>query len=364
LEFRHKIWRIVAGVVSEHYERIREMSMRDVFYYVREILVQEYLSKGRITQGDLDYFDKKYEYLRDDFFTKLERDGVIPERPEVKEFARYIDRFGDEHPITRLPREDLSRYNGILFVEKEGAGRSLREVAQLGFIVVPSGGQGGFPQRVVRWVFKQVELPVLVLHDHDTAGDWIARTFYLGSKRTNHLDLKVDKERVVDLGLTEEDVRRLDLPPIPEAPKFRGKRPQRWELSSLEVLGVRYNIRNPLLSFVIAKLVKLGFRLSPTERSRRELATSAIATHIIYSILYPRVRDIVGRALEEVGLDGTAVDLRLESGETPELPREIEEYVRTLSSSLVARVKWISGEDVATQYRSRDDVQLILKLLG
>jgi len=364
-KFKHRVWRVVAEIVVKYRDRIENMMMRDAFYFIREILVQEYLNKGLITEDDLNYYNNSYEYFRDDFFVKLERDGIIDRRPEVKEYAVYINRYGEIKPISQLPREDLSNYRGILFVEKVGVSQELRELARLGFILVPSGGQGGFPQRVVRWAFKQVQLPILVLHDHDFSGDWIYRTFFAGSKRTNHLDLKIPRERVIDLGLTEEDVKRLELPPIPEAPKYQDKRKWRWELSSLTVLAARYGIERPLYAFVVAKLVRLGFKLYPQTRKMFDLAVEVLTDAVMWG-LRKHIRAIVEEKLREFAekLAGEAVDGHLV--EEVDVPSNAlsSELVGELVRSLVDRIMWTMPEDVEKRVVSEPEVQIVLKLLG
>ena len=360
---KSSIWKYVEEIILSHWKKLASMSMRDAFYYIREILVQEYLRKGKITIEDLDHYDKNYEYLRDDVFVRIEREYDIP-RPKVKDFAVFIDRFGIQRPIEELLYVNLSKYRGIIFVEKAGAGEQLKPLAKMGYIIVPSGGQGGFPQRVVRKVFKEVDLPILVLHDHDTAGDWIARTFAIGSKRTKHLDLLIPKERVIDLGLTKEDVKKLDLPPIPEAPKYRKKRKERWELSSLEVLSARYGISNPLLSFTIAKMVKLGFRLYPIPKPKIELAKESLYSVIMSTIEY-YIRDIVNEAVEKYGhsLKGEAVE-----GYAPEilLPRieELERVIDDIVYKEIDRIRWVTAEEEERRIANSMDVQTILKLLN
>lgn len=361
------VWRYVEEIILKYRDVLEGMMMRDAFYFIRDILSREYLSKGLISNKDIDHYSDNYDYLRDDLFVRLEREEKV-RRPEVKEYAEFVDGSGEPKPIHKLPAINLEEYMGIIFVEKEGAGRELQDLARLGFIIIPSGGKGGFPQRVVRWAFKQTKLPVLVLHDCDVAGEWIYTTFFLGSRRTMHLDLKIEKERIIDLGLTLEDVKKLDLPPIPEAKKFRRKRSVRWELSSLSVLTARHGIQKPLYAYVIAKLLRLGIKLKPKEKDKITLAIEELAWNIERKICN-RIREYVAKAVQKrrdlfTGKACGAEISYLESEKIimPELP-ELEKLVEALVENLTDKIVWITGETIEKEYMEMPDVRKMGELL-
>lgn len=358
------VWGYVEEIILKYKDVLEGMMMRDAFYFIRDILSREYLSKGLISNKDIDHYNDNYGYLRDDLFVRLEREGKV-KRPEVKEYAEFIDSSGEPKPIHRLPSTILDDYIGIIFVEKEGAGRELQDLARLGFVIIPSGGRGGFPQRVVRWAFKQTSLPILVLHDCDTAGEWIYATFFIGSRRTSHLDLKIEKERIMDLGLTLEDVRKLNLPPIPEAKKFRKKRSERWELSSLSVLTARYGIQKPLYAFVIAKLLKLGLRLKPEEKEKIDLAKSEL-TFMIELIIRDKIREYVERTIngKRNQLHGKAARVKIPyiKVTVPDLP-DLEKLVGAIVDQLIDKIEWVPAEEIEKEYTELLDVKRMSDLL-
>ncbi len=146
------------------------------------------------------------------------------------------------------------------------------------------------------------------------------RIFRFGSRRTRHLSLSL-RDKVIDLGLTKEDVEKLNLPPQPEAPKYRKYRPMRWELSALSVLTIRYGIQNPLLSYTVAKLTNYGIKLSPLPIDKESLLKVELS--LTLSTLLSKIADnVIAEILHQAKIDGKAVDLKIK---IPDIVNGIED---------------------------------------
>ncbi len=262
---RTNLWANVEEIILQHYDSFKStqdpsklVRLRKSYYIVREHL-NERLEEGKITQKEYDYYainPQAYATYRDDLWPSLEQQRGL-ERPEAKEVG-VIYTQEDALPLDKFD-EIYYRVRGFIFVEKADEAEDLKPLSSHGWAII--AGQG-FSTRLIRHLFKEDGRPVLALHDCDKAGEDIYRVFGEGSRRTRHLDLLI--ERVTDLGLKEEDALKLSLQSQPEALKFRKERKERYELSALNVLKVRYGIENPVLAYAVAKMRIEGVRISPT----------------------------------------------------------------------------------------------------
>ncbi|MBO8183130.1 MAG: hypothetical protein H0Z28_10120 [Archaeoglobus sp.] len=270
---RSNLWANVEEIILQHYDELKNRRIRGSYYIVREYLTQR-LKEGRITEQEYNHYlsAQGYATYRDDLWPSIEKQYGL-ERPEAKPIGIIYDR-GDERPISEFERV-YYRARGFIFVEKADEAEDLRELSHHGWAIV--AGQS-FSTRLMRQLFKLDGRPVLALHDCDTAGEWIYRVFDVGSRRTNHLQLWL--EDVIDLGLHEDDASLLALPSQPEAGKFRKSRNERVELSALSVLKVRWGIENPVLAYTIAKMRKLGIRVTPTPEEARNLLKDIVEERI------------------------------------------------------------------------------------
>jgi len=263
----------VEDIILQHYDELKTRRIRGSYYIVREYLTKR-LKEGKITEEEFNHFltAQGYATYRDDLWPSIEKQYGL-ERPEAKPIGVIYDR-GIERPISEFERV-YYRARGFIFVEKADEAEDLKELSHHGWTIV--AGQG-FSTRLMRQLFKEDGRPVLALHDCDTAGEWIYRVFDIGSRRTRHLQLWL--ENVVDLGLHEDDASLLALPSQPEAGKFRKFRTSRIELSALSVLKVRWNVENPVLAYTIAKMKKLGIRITPKPEEAKELLKELVEERI------------------------------------------------------------------------------------
>jgi len=270
---RSNLWANVEDIILQHYDELKTRRIRGSYYIVREYLTKR-LKEGKITEEEFNHFltAQGYATYRDDLWPSIEKQYGL-ERPEAKPIGVIYDR-GIERPISEFERV-YYRARGFIFVEKADEAEDLKELSHHGWAIV--AGQG-FSTRLMRQLFKEDGRPVLALHDCDTAGEWIYRVFDIGSRRTRHLQLWL--ENVVDLGLHEDDASLLALPSQPEAGKFRKFRTSRIELSALSVLKVRWNVENPVLAYTIAKMKKLGIRITPKPEEAKELLKELVEERI------------------------------------------------------------------------------------
>ncbi len=270
---RSNLWANVEQIILQHYDELKNRRIRGSYYIVREYLTQR-LKEGKITEQEFNHFlsAQGYATYRDDLWPSIEKQYGL-ERPEAKPIGIIYDR-GVERPISEFEKV-YYRARGFIFVEKADEAEDLKELSYHGWAIV--AGQG-FSTRLMRQLFKLDGRPVLALHDCDTAGEWIYRVFDVGSRRTNHLKLWL--ENVIDLGLHEDDASLLALPTQPEAGKFKKFRNERVELSALSVLKVRWGVENPVLAYTIAKMRKLGIRVTPTPEEARDLLKDIVEERV------------------------------------------------------------------------------------
>ncbi|RLI80389.1 hypothetical protein DRP05_01025 [Archaeoglobales archaeon] len=309
-------------IILQHYDELKTRRIRGGYYIVGDYLAQR-LKEGRITEQEYNHFlsEQGYATYRDDLWTSLEKKYGL-ERPEAKPLG-VIYTLGEELPIEKFD-EVYYRARGFIFVEKADEAEDLSELSFHGWAII--AGQG-FSTRLMRQLFKQDGRPVLALHDCDTAGEWIYRVFDMGSKRTKHLQLNL--ENVIDLGLHEEDAIKLGLPPRPEAKKYQKYRRERFELSALAVLKTRYGVENPVLAYTVAKMKKMGIRITPTPEELRFLLRYEIKSQIRRSI-----KELVDKLYEIVELPSQYQEEIAENLSYPD-GEAIEVIVSELTAQLV-----------------------------
>jgi len=309
------LWAAVKQIILDHQDTILEMSIRGYrasrgirgSYYLVGDYLDPLIGKA-ITEDDYYWFltDQGYATYRDDVWPELEqRHGLT--RPEAAAVGLVYDQ-GVEYTITHL--EDIwDQARGFIFVEKADEAKAIQELSDYGWTI--AAGRG-YPLRLVRKLLKGDTRPVLALHDCDPDGRGIYRALGFETRRTKHLDIALG-ERVVDLGLSEEQANALGLAFRPGPKKYKGQ--ERAELSALNVLSVRMGLDNAVLAFVASVMVARGLTLSPTEVDKREM----MRRHIRWALtdgLSSIVEDAVGaidiKLSADSTFDGTAVRGELE----------------------------------------------------
>ena len=328
-----RLWNTVKRLIRENYDVLIKRSVRGSYYIVGDLLGP--LIGKEIVLEDYNWYgtDQGYASYRDDVWPSMEQRYGL-RRPEAAAIGVVYDN-GSEYPVTRLENVwDQAR--GFVFVEKADEAKDVSTLSEYGWTVVAGKG---YPLRLVRGLLKEDSRPVLVLHDWDRDGGGVYRALGFETRRTWHLGIAL-RERVVDLGLTEEHVRALNLPTRPSPPKYKGV--PRAELSGLAVLATRMGLENPVLAYTVAGMVVKGLRLSPTEISKRELA----ARHLRWALTEDMrgvVNEVVEEVMEGLKIEGTAVSGTLDFDE----PFEVEGLhgaLRRLSEEVVGRIAW-RGED-------------------
>lgn len=336
---KKRLWETVKRLILENYEVLtNKRSIRGSWYIVGDLLAP--LIGKDITVEDYHYFGDKqaYNIYRDDIWTWIEQKHGL-ERPEASPVGVVYD-DGVEYPIKRLENAwDQAR--GFIFVEKADEAKALKPLSKYGWTICAGKG---YPTRLVRKLLKEDTRLVLVLHDWDRDGQGIYEALGFETRRTKHLDIALG-ERVIDLGLTEEHVKALDLPTRPSPPKY-GNRP-RAELSALEVLAVRLNIDNPVLAYAVASMMAKGLMLSPTEVSKKEMLARHLRwalTDGLSGVVSEVVKDFMGDMEEEEIIEGEAVNGVLK---TMEIASEnISEALRETAENLVENLTWKSEAEV------------------
>lgn len=334
-EKRKQLWACVRRLILENKEGIaKSEDIRDSWYIVAEWLTP--LIGKEITREDYDWFavaDQGYATYRDDMWPSLEqREGL--ERPNAKPIGIVYDR-GIAEVIEHLENV-WSQARGFVFVEKAGEAKRLKSLSEFGWCI--AAGQG-FATRLIRKLLKGDEMkrPVVVVHDQDKSGLQILKALAFKTRRTRHLDIALG-ERIVDIGLTEEDAKKLKLRSRPEPKKYKGV--PRWELASLSVLSVRWGIKNPLLAYVVAKMRLAGIKPSPLEKSRAKL--------IEFELRWKLKEAIAGTikvvAKRHAKAEGSAVNVELPSAGDISV-RGLELALHKLAGKLVQKATWLSEED-------------------
>lgn len=267
-----RLWAVVRKIILEHYDLLKDEFLRDAYYIVRDLIAPE-VGKA-ITAEDYNWLLTRqgYSSLRDDIWPSLEQKEGL-ERPRAWPIGMAIDN-GEEKLLSTLEEkmrlgEDYvwDQARGFIFVEKGGVAKRLQPLSKYGWTIMAGKG---YPERLMRKLLKEEkqQRPVLVLHDFDRDGKGIYRALGFETRRTKHLNIALG-DRVIDLGLNEDQVTALDLPREPSPPKYSGQ--LRVELSGLATLKTRMGIENYYLSFVVATMILQGLTLSPTEVDKRDM---------------------------------------------------------------------------------------------
>lgn len=336
-------------MLLKHYEELKTEFIRDAYYMVGDWL-GEMLRTGQVSQQDYDWFCTKqgYSTLRDDVWPLMEQQYGLT-RPKAWPAGMVID-AGIEEPLSKLIENmELgleyiwNQARGFIFVEKGGVAVKLEPLSRYGWTICAGKG---YPERLMRKLLKEEskQRPVLVLHDWDRDGKAIYETLGFPTRRTKHLDIALG-ERVVDLGLSEEHVRKLNLPTRPSPPKYKGI--PRVELSGLSVLKVRFDIENPILAYVVSVMIVKGLKLSPTEVDKLELMERHmrwLMTEGLANVAEKAIEKVMEQVEEQEKFQGTAVKGELEDLKVI-APGVVEELVK---SGLIQAQK--------TNWRYEDDL--------
>ena len=297
-----------------------------------------------ITQEEYDWYNSKQgsATLRDDVWTDMEQKHGLT-RPKAWTYGVVFD-DGKEHPLNELRRKmelgltyiwDQAR--GFIFVEKGGVASKLKPLSKYGWTIFACKG---YPERLLRKLLKEEkkERPVLVLHDWDQDGKKILDSMRFKTRRTKHLNIALE-QRVTELGLTEDDVRKLKLPTRPSPPKYLGI--PRVEISALAVLKKRMELENPILTFVACKMLAMDITLSPLEVDKKEL----LKRHLRWALtngLATVVREVIEEFIEELGgdeiIEGEAVNGQLEKADI--IADEISEALKQTAQNLTDNLRW------------------------
>lgn len=336
---RTNLWARCEYIIIKHYEELKDEGLRGSYYMVREYLTQD-LKQGLVSQEEFDKFTTReaYNTFCSDLWVSIEQSAGLP-RPKAEEVGvAFIN--GNK---TLLDEEKLTipiSARGFIYVEKGGIAEKLVELSKRGWVIIT---KEGFSTRQIRKLVKDDTRPLLVLHDCDVAGGMIYDNFESGSRRTSHLNLV--KSDSIDLGLTWEDVEILDLAPQPEAPKFQSKKAERVELSALKILKARLGIQNPALSFVVAKMRKLGIPVAPipepatiilrkaaTKKMKKPFDNIIAEIGKLYYSLDEPILELATNLVNEVNPQGEGVGVRIPS-------LDIEQVVDSDVSEAVDKIK-------------------------
>ena len=363
---QHKnLWAAVREIILGHQETILEMSIRGYrasrgirgsYYLVGDYL--EPLIGKTITEDDYYWFsgDQGYATYRDDVWPDLEqRHGLT--RPEAAAVGVVYDE-GAEYPITHL-EEVWDQARGFIFVEKADEAKAIQELSDYGWTI--TAGKG-YPLRLVRKLLKGDTRPVLALHDCDPDGTGIYRALGFETRRTKHLDIALG-DRVVDLGLGEEQANALGLRFRPGPKKYKGQ--QKAELSALNVLSVRMGLDNPVLAFVASLMVARDLTLSPTEVDKRDMMKRHIRwalTNGLRGVVEDAIKEIMDELEDDEKFDGTAVKGVLEDLKiiVPELKENLVDSGRVQAQ----KTTWVYEDEIhneAVQKLANKDLIGVLK---
>ena len=305
---KKQAWNVAELIIIQEYSKIRDMTMRNSWYHVRELLSQ--MIGSGITEWHYNYFLANYEYYQAEKWYQWEKKHNI-RRPLSKDTTIALHNE-TQSALAYISDDDFEfgRCQGFIFIEKSGFIRDLKLLSNNGWVIL--AGQG-FPTREIREKIKTnyPNKPILVVHDYDHAGNIMPEIFKFGSNKTDHIDLTF--ANVYDLGLTENDIEELDLPKEPEAEKFQTEdRDWRVELNALTVLHTR-GITNdkPLLWFITKKIKDLGLPLYKEEISSIEKLKESISIRIndeLAKLLDVMFDDILFQVEDELIIDLATVE--------------------------------------------------------
>jgi len=293
--FRDSAWRKVVEIIIKNKWVVDSATdLREAYYYVRGLAgkmgLEDVYRKLQSESG--------YNYFSQDLLDRLEAWGIIKSKPPAKPVGFYI-KEGVLKFIAEIIHEEIDKYKGIIFVEKESVAKKLSPLSELGYIIM--AGQG-FPTRLMREVAKQGKL--FVLHDADKSGNDIYRVFAEGAKRLKRISedyaLRWVVKHAKNIGLFYDDAVKLGLDPEPEAEKHMKKGyNKRYELQSLVKLQIQHNIENPYVAYAAFKLEQLGEDLRPRILDPVEMYSRRVAIAISIAIT-SHLSKIVHKHAEEI----------------------------------------------------------------
>ena len=308
-----RIWTVVGDLIEDRYGELVDERMRDSYYLLREWL-EPLRASGEIIDAEFDYFVENYEYYRDDFWPRLEKNRGL-RRPETKPPTIVIE-DGQEFTESHIP-EAWDRARGFVFVEKSGMAEDLALLSEHGWLIVAAQGES---TRTFREAVADdgTNRPILVVTDADFYGGSIVESIAGHSDRTEHLELWRDLEhRVQQIGLTPADADALDLPKERDPTQS----PDKWrtELNALTVLKEREGIANPLLTYVAAKMAALDIPLAPLPVDDATDEVRSAMRIAINNALSDEISTVVDDVLDEFDAeddldakgDGPLTDLRV-----------------------------------------------------
>jgi hypothetical protein len=350
-----RLWNTVKKLILEHYDILIKRSIRGSYYIVGDYLGS--LIGKEIALEDYNWFgtDQGYATYRDDVWPLIEQRYDL-ERPEAAAIGVVYD-DGIEHPISRLENVwDQAR--GFIFVEKADEAEDLQELSEYGWTIVAGKG---YPTRLVRKLLKEDTRLVLALHDWDRDGLGVYRALGFETRRTKHLDIALGN-RVIDLGLTEQHVKALNLPTRPSPPKYKGR--PRVELSGLAVLSTRMGLENPVLAYTVATVLVKGLKLSPTEEDKLEMMKRHmrwLLTDGLSDVVEKAVEEVIERIKYEEKFQGTAVKGELETLKViaPELRPQLVKTGLTQAE----KTKFVSEQEVHAEALEKFGNEDLVRLL-
>lgn len=289
----YRIWSVVEELILERYDQVKDERMRDSYYLLREWLEPK-RDAGEISDDEFDYFVENYEYYRDGFWPRAEKNHGI-RRPETKPPTVVIER-GEEYTESRI-EDAWERARGFLFVEKSGMAEDLELLSEHGWLIIAAQGESTrtFREKAAN---DGTDRPILVVTDADFYGGGITESIKGHSDRTEHLDLARKLEhRVQEVGLTQDDADALDLP----RERDPTQSPDEWrtELNALTVLKERRGVENPLLCYVSAKMAAEDIPLCPAPYENPAATVRASLRSRVEESLGEAIDDAVAAVMED-----------------------------------------------------------------
>lgn len=279
----HRLWDTVRNIIEENYEKIKSIPTKDSYYIITDLL------KPRIGEdinsSEYDYFcsGKGYSYYCSQFWRNLEETrGLI--RP----------RFIEENVIYMEDEEyDKEQIRGIILVEKREIAESIRALCDYGWMIIVGKS---IPTEYFGFVMKNDERRILLLHNYGKNGDEQLQNLF----RDAEMDLSKKEaiaDRVIDLGLTLDDITKLELPPKPS--KSKTKDIDQYELSALSILQTRMNIEDYLFVYATTKMQINNIVLSPLEISNVDILKKEL-NESLHNALNPLIDKAVTDALNRM----------------------------------------------------------------
>jgi hypothetical protein len=316
-----------------------KFTARTLFYKARELCLKRF---GVFYSGKTEKI--VYSSFTQDFLTMYERKigkiDLMVREPRGFYVSPGLDKDED---MVLTDYIKVGHGNKIIVVEKAGIYEVMKQNKfhkRLDATIVCTKGfttEAG-RQALINICEESPEIPILILHDYDVNGILIEETLKRPTKRR---DIYVPAERIIDLGLNWEVVKKFGLDKYPEPVKLKkqdlGKLEgmfRRGEISEeeygfLKQYRVELNALTPeqLLSWLEETLKEMGLgKTIPTQEELEEEFEKKYEKKLRYV-----VSDV---------LIGIEVEIEREIGFLPivSLIREIEEEMRKLSGPVVEKI--------------------------